>query len=113
MTLSKAGDMKTEPDSPKSIRLFQHEGGSTFSTTDLKIAPDGSLQLSSYDIGPLCQEAYCHDDCEYDVTVAPKNKDTLLLALLKAKFYGDSQASGHFRDFLDTEQIPYDFDTWP
>ena len=83
--------MTDQADNPGSIRLFQHEGGSTCSTTDLKITPDGSLQLSNYDIGPLCQEAYCHDDCEYDVTVAPKHKDMLLLALLRAKFSGDSQ----------------------
>ena len=105
--------MTDKADNPGTIRLFQHEGGSTFSTTDLKMTSDGSLQLLNYDIGPLCQEAYGHDDCEYDVTVAPKHKDTLLLALLRAKFSGDSQASGHFRDFLDTEGMPYDFDTWP
>jgi hypothetical protein len=105
--------MTNDPDSPKSIRLFQHEGGSTFSTTDLRILPDGSLQLSNYDAGALAQEFAGHDDCESDVTVKSEHKDRLLLALLKAKFHGDSRASGCFRSVLEAEQIPYEFDTWP
>jgi hypothetical protein len=105
--------MTNEVDNPKSIRLYQHEGGSNFSTTDLRIMPDGSLQLSGYDIGEMAQQFVGHEDYEYDMTVAPECKDKLLLALLKAKFGDDSQASGHFRCFLDTENIPYDFDTWP
>ncbi len=105
--------MANEPDNPKSIRLFQHESGSTFSTTDLRILSDGSLQLSGYDLGQMAQEFVGHDDYEYDVTVAPANKDKLLLALLKAKFNGDGQATSHLCSFLEAEHIPYDFDTWP
>jgi hypothetical protein len=105
--------MTNDPDSPKSIRLFQHEGGSTFSTTDLRMLPDGSLQLSNYDVGALAQEFAGHDDCESDVTVKSEHKDKLLFARLKAKFRGDSRASGGFRSFLDAEAIPYDFDSWP
>lgn len=105
--------MTDQANSPERIRLFQHEGGSTFSTIDLSILLDGSLQLSNYDLGEVPQQFVGYDDYEYSVTVAPEHKDRLLLALLKARFDGDGMASSHFRALLDTEQIPYAFDTWP
>lgn len=100
-------------DSPRpQIDLFKRDGA-TFSSITARLNPDGTLLLSGYDIGPICQEAYGHDDVESEVTVAREHKDKLLLALLKAQFAGDNQASSHFRSFLDAERIPYDFDTWP
>ena len=94
------------------MRLYQHEGA-TSSTTDAKIMPDGSLQVSGYDIGVAAQDFVGHDDYEYDVIVKPEHKDALLLALLADRFGGDPRASSHFQAYLDAKGIPYDFDTWP
>ncbi len=101
-----------QPGNQKAVGLYQHEGD-TSSTTDAKIMPDGSLQLSGYDIGEAAQQFVGHDDYEYDVTVEPAHKDALLLALLADRFHGDSRASSHFQQYLDAKGIPYDFDTWP
>ncbi len=108
-----ADPMTNEGNSPKRIRLFQHDNGATLCTIDLSILPDGSLQLSNYDLGEAPQQFVGHDDYEYSVTVPPEHKDRLLLALLKAKYDGDGLASSHFSALLDTEKIPYAFDTWP
>lgn len=97
---------------PNRVRLYEHEGA-TASTIDAKIMPDGSLEVSGYDIGEFCQEFYGHDDVESFITVLPKDKDQLLLALLEAKFAGDPQASSHFREFVDRKRVPHDFDIWP
>jgi hypothetical protein len=111
---SKQADaMTNEADNPKRIRLFQHERDSVFSTTDLEIAPNGSLQLSGYDVGELVQQFVGHDDYEYDVIVRPEHKDQLLLALLADRFGGNSSASSQFMQFLKSKGIPYAFDTWP
>lgn len=101
-----------QPAHPKSVRLYQREGA-TASTTDAKIMPDGSLQVSGYDIGEAAQAFAGHDDYEYDVTVKPEQKDALLLALLADRLGGDPCASSQFRQYLDAKAIPYDFDTWP
>ena len=100
------------PTEPKTVRLYQHEGA-TSSTTDAKIMPDGSLQVSGYDIGAAAEAFVGHDDYECDVIVKPEHKDALLLALLADRFGGDSCATSHFMKFLDSKGIPYDFETWP
>ena len=96
----------------QSVRLYRHEG-TTSSTTDAKIMLDGSLQVSGYDIGEAAQAFVGHDDYEYDVTVQPEHKDALLLVLLADRFRGDPCASSHFKQYLDANGIPYEFDTWP
>ena len=78
-----------------------------------EIRYDGMLVVSGYDCGLMCQEVYSHDDVDSEITVAPKDKDQLLLALLKDKFGGDSMAASRVREFLDSNGIEYDFDIWP
>jgi hypothetical protein len=101
-----------QPRNPKSVRICECDGV-TASTTDAKIMPDGSLQLSGYDIGKAAEQFIGHDDYEYDVIVKSEDKDALLLALLADRFRGDSLACTHFKQYLDAKSIQYDFDTWP
>lgn len=102
----------TDSATQKSVRLYQREGA-TSSTTDARIMPDGSLQLSGYDIGEAVQQFVGHEDYEYDVIVKPEHKDVLLLALLADRLGGDARATSHFTQFLEAKGIAYEFDTWP
>jgi hypothetical protein len=95
------------------VTPYRHDTGKAAGWIRAIIQPDGTLCLSQWDCGPLCQEVYSHDDVDSELTVAPQDKDALLLALLEAQFGGDSMARSNLEKFMESKGVPYDSEIWP
>ena len=93
------------------IRLYE-ERGETSIFIDVEINDKGSIVLSGQDLGKVPEEFWGDSDYEYWIVVDQKQKDNLLLSLIKDKFGGNAQAFSNFKDYLIKEGIPYDFDSW-
>ena len=130
--------MTTEKDEgeAKKVQLFQ-ERGDTSRFVEAEIKENGDLVVSGQDIGRAPLEWWGDSDYEFWVTVAakdkhrilevlnkgsreaetsfpgePKDEDTALLALLKHSYGGHFHAVDEFKDFLQSQGIPFEGMTW-
>ena len=120
----------------KEVQLFQ-ERGDTSRFVDAEIKENGDLVVSGQDVGEAPLQWWGDTDYEFWVTVAAKDKhrileilskagreagtsfptepedeDTALLALLKHFYGGHFHAVDEFRDFLESQGIPFGWMTW-
>jgi len=95
----------------QSIELTRQEG-EEFRSVRLSVSAAG-LRLSAQDIGAAAQRVWGRDEHEAWVDVSGAAVPALVLALLKEKFAGRSDAVEAFRDFCRLNGIPHAFDTWP
>jgi len=120
----------------KEVQLFQ-ERGDTSRFVDAEIKEDGDLVVSGQDVGEAPLQWWGDSDYEFWVTVAAKDKrriiealnkssreagtpfrtehkdeDTALLALLKHCYGGHFHAVDEFKDFLQSQGIPFEGMTW-
>jgi hypothetical protein len=92
--------------------LYRHEG-KEFVSIAASFRADGALEVTDCASGPCCKEFFGTGGVDAVVTVEPKDKDKLLVSLLKAKFGADKRAVSHFYEFLNAEKIPCSFIVWP
>ena len=71
---------------------------------DLYFGADGSVRLSSYELGPSVKE-WSDDDYEYHVNVSAAAVPKLVFALLREKYLGRRGAVQEFREFCEKEGI--------
>ena len=64
------------------VTLF-HQDSSTTIHIEAGIDDSGALRVAGHDLGDAPREHFGHDDYEYVASVAPSDKDRLLLALLE------------------------------
>jgi len=92
----------------RSLISFRATEGGTSVFIDLEIAADGTLAMEGQDLGRAPQEVYGDSDYEYWARISPEHKDLLLITLLAEKYTGDFSAMSKFRDWLTTNEIPYE-----
>jgi hypothetical protein len=120
----------------KAVQLFE-ERGETSRFVDAEIKENGDLVVSAQDVGKAPLEWWGDSDYEFWVTVASKDKqrvfhaligrtrksrdslpteledeDTALLTLLEQYYSGHFHAVDEFRDFLQSQDIPFGWMTW-
>lgn len=78
-------------------------------TLKVSISENGELVLAGYDVGDVVRELWGHDDYEYQVTVPAEYKDYALLLLIKERF----ETSSAFTEWLQKNDIPQTFSSWP
>jgi len=93
------------------VRLFESRG-ETSVFIDIEIKETGEVLMSGQDVGKGPEEYWGDSDYEYWLYVSQKNRDLLLLSLIKKVFGGSSEAFSKFREFLIEYKIPYQFDSW-
>lgn len=118
------------------IKLVE-EHGENPRFIDASINENGDLVVSGQDFGPIVRELFGDSDYEYWLTVASDNKDKVLKALVKHFFQIEVDTSspaqdkdktlltllervygGHslvvteFREFLETNSIPFKWATY-
>ncbi len=121
---------------PKRVDLFE-ERGDTSRFVDAEINDNGDLVVSGQDVGEAPLQWWGDSDYEFWVTVASKDKqrilealrnssrktgtspdtelkdeDAALLALLKHFYFGHFHAVDEFKDFLQSQGIPFGWMTW-
>ncbi|MEA5552527.1 hypothetical protein VB713_16420 [Anabaena cylindrica UHCC 0172] len=96
---------------PASIRLFE-QNGETSRFIDAELNEKGDLLIFGQDIGKAPLETWGDTDYEFWVTVAKKDKDKVLLALLKKLYSNNPSAVDEFRNFCKSAEIPFKFETW-
>lgn len=73
---------------------------------------DGELVLMARDRGAAPRAVWGRDEYEFWATVAPGQKDALLLALIAERFAGQGDAVDRFRGWLTAHGIPHEFHNW-
>lgn len=84
------------------IALFERNDENGYSRDLVRVHTDGSINLDSFDTGPLPDSVWGRD-YEYDVNFSADWKDTILLLLLKERFASNSE----FRNWAKSQSIPY------
>jgi hypothetical protein len=90
------------------IRLRENITNENKSWLDAKIDEKGNLVLDGYDIGEAAEKILGDSDYEYWFTVDKQYKDSILLLLIKDKFTSDTK----FKNWLEKNGIPSEFDSW-
>jgi hypothetical protein len=93
------------------VSLYRQQGETTIHI-EARITETGAVEVSGQDVGKAPQELWGDDDYEYWVTVAPEQKDRLLLALLEALYRDNPHAVVDLKELLTKNDIPYIFDSW-
>jgi hypothetical protein len=78
---------------------------------DAEITDKGDLLLSGQDIGDAPREVWHDDDYEYWLTVSAPNKDRVLLALLEKLYAGNPLLISELKHYLESRNIPCEFNT--
>ena len=99
-------------ESNQKVRLYEKQGETSI-FIDAEIDKEGDILVSGQDLGKAPEEFWGDSDYEYMIVVKQKQKDLLLLSLIKEKFGGTAQAFSNFREYLIKEGIPYEFGSWP
>jgi hypothetical protein len=99
--------VKVEP--LQSVVMGRTEGENVKSTLWAVIEEDGRLEVQRSDYGKLVEEVWGRDEYEYNVAVAARYKDTVLLLLIK-DFMKDDVA---FRGWLEAKGVPFETSSWP
>ena len=73
---------------------------------------DGSVGLAAQDIGKTVEAVWGDSDYEFWFGVKAEQKDALLLALLKDKYAGRTQAVDEFRAFCAAAGIAGEGGSW-
>ena len=94
------------------MQLHHEDVNGTQRTISAGIGVDGDLVLSAQDLGKAPQAVWNRDEYEFWATVAPDQKDALLLALIADRFGGQGDAVDRFRDWLTAHGIPHEFHNW-
>jgi len=94
------------------VKLFDGKAGRVDSVSVASIEANGSLMVLTADGGASVESFWGDDDYEYWVTVAPKDKDSVILALMAKCYEGDAEVVAHFKELLKSKGIPFQFDSW-
>jgi tRNA(Leu) C34 or U34 (ribose-2'-O)-methylase TrmL len=129
----------TSQSESKKVKLYE-ERGETSRYIDAEITKDGDLVMMGQDLGKLPQEYWGDSDYEFWVYVPAKHKDDvhrvllekfhadnpnvvnqfenlgstddIILALLEKLYTGNPKAVDQFKDFMRSQGIPAEFDSW-
>lgn len=93
----------------KEITLWERKDTQNYSHDKVRIEENGRICFDSYDIGQLPNQAWNHDDYEYNTYVEAEWKDSILLLLLKEKF----STNADFQKWANHKQLPYTTSSWP
>jgi hypothetical protein len=123
----------------KEVKLYE-ERGETSRYIDAEINKDGDLVITGQDIGKLPEEYWGDSDYEFFIYIPAKYKedvrrvllekfqadnpnvansvehlkstDDVILALLDKIYAGNPKAVDEFKDFIRSQGIPAEFDSW-
>ena len=101
-----------DENAPGAVRLYDVTTDNTRMWLDVYVSPAGELVFAGYDCGEIPKRFWGDADYEFWLRVPAENKDALLLQLLLEKYKDDTQASSHFRKWLDDHDIPCNFESW-
>ena len=93
-------------------QLHQEEVNGTWRSVFCGFGLGGELALTARDRGAAPRAAWGRDEYEFWATVAPDQKDALLLALIVERFGGQGDAVDRFRGWLTAHGIPHEFHNW-
>jgi hypothetical protein len=94
------------------VQLYNAEINGTSSTIFGGCSAGGELALTGRDRGAAPLATWGQDEYEFWVTVAPGQKDALLLALIVERFGGRVDAVDRFREWLKARGVPHEFHNW-
>jgi hypothetical protein len=95
----------------KTIRLVDIEGPTAIHL-DVQITDQGDLLFSGQDLGEAPEMVFGDSDHEYWLTVAKRDKDSLLLALIEKHYAGNASVISVLQETLDSRGIPYEFQSY-
>lgn len=99
-------------DDLKSIELARQVGEDS-SVLRLRLRQDGGISIDGYDMGPLVERFWNHDDYEYTVSIPAEAVRSLAFELLRERFTGNLCAVTELREFCRKHSIPSEFWSWP
>ncbi len=110
--------------------VFRGQAGTERVVVELRGSASGGIVLESQSIGPLAARTFGEDEVETFLTIGPGELRRLIgllrdeatpalaltgndvadaIALLAARYAGDSAATSHLRAWLDANGIAYEF----
>lgn len=101
----------TSPVATPECKLAELRHPNFYSSVTLEIRGDGTLRMLVYDTGAAPTAAFGGDFDRW-VDVDASSKDALLLALLREKYRGDTDAVPHFRQFCERYQVPHRYEVY-
>ncbi len=101
----------------RKIKLVESRGKGISIFLDANINDQNDLVIEGQDIGQNVEEYWGDSDYEYWVVVPEAYKNTVLLWLLKERFYGTElpaafHNSSDFMEWLKAKEIPYHFTSY-
>lgn len=83
-----------------------------FTSIDLVLKPDGTLDLSGQDMGPMVKQFHGDTDYEYGIRIAPTDLPRLAFALIAEHYKGDLAAVQKVRELAERHDIKPNFWDW-
>ena len=130
---------ETSKSEPKKVQLYE-ERGETSRYIDAEINSDGDIIMTGQDLGKLPQEYWGDSDYEFFVYIPASYKDDVfrllleklikdypeavnkldkfrstedaVLALIEKLYAGNPKAVDEFKDYMRSQGIPAEFDSW-
>ena len=90
----------------------QGEGPGKWSVS-LALRDDGSIQMHTYDESQTALEVWGKEDYEFWVTIPPVAVAKLAFELLQTRFAGRSDATDELRTLCKTNDIAYEWESYP
>lgn len=83
-----------------------------FTSIDLVLKDDGTLDLSGQDMGPIVRQVWGDSDYEYGVRIAAADLPRLAFALIAEHYRGDLSAVQKVRELAERHNINPEYWDW-